>query len=195
MADVVDLIRYPIKGCAGTSMGDALLTPAGLKRDRSFMVISEDGVYRTQRRHPRLALVRPTVSPDGSRPTLDSADTTSGCGTVHLDVTTSAPRRDVDLSGATFQGIDQGDEVAAWLSEFLGTPSRLVRLPPEHDRIADGVTPGPSGYADSSAVHVVPLVPHPPQPADRRARHPAPAHESLPTQHRRRRRLRARPWQ
>ncbi|GGU82455.1 molybdenum cofactor sulfurase [Streptomyces albospinus] len=155
MADVVDLICYPIKGCAGTSMGDALLTPAGLKHDRSFMVISEDGVYRTQRRHPRLALVRPTVSADGSWLTLDSADTTSGYGKVCLDVTTSSPRRDVDLFGATFQGIDQGDEVAAWLSEFLGTPSRLVRVPPEHDRIADGLTPGPSGYADSSAIHLL----------------------------------------
>ncbi|AJC61354.1 MOSC N-terminal beta barrel domain-containing protein [Streptomyces sp. 769] len=155
MADVVDLICYPIKGCAGTSVGDALLTPAGLQHDRSFMVISEDGVYRTQRRHPRLALVRPTVSADGSRLTLDSTDTTSGHGKVRLDVTTSAPRRDVDLFGATFQGIDQGDEVAAWLSEFLGTPSRLVRVPPEHDRIADGLTPGPSGYADSSAVHLL----------------------------------------
>ncbi|MFF0629540.1 MOSC domain-containing protein [Streptomyces sp. NPDC004296] len=155
MADVVELICYPVKGCAGTSMSGALLTPAGLEHDRTFMVISEDGVFRTQRRHPRLALVRPTVSADGSRLTLDSADTTSGYGTVRLDVTTSAPRRDVDLFGVTFQGIDQGDEVAAWLSEFLGTPSRLVRVPPEHDRIADGWTPGPSGYADSSAVHLL----------------------------------------
>ncbi|GCB49586.1 MOSC domain-containing protein [Streptomyces sp. NL15-2K] len=155
MADVVDLICYPIKGCAGTSMSDALLTPAGLAHDRSFMVISEDGVYRTQRRHPRLALIRPAVSTDGSRLTLDSTDTTGRYGTVRLDVTTSAPRRDVDLFGAAFQGIDQGDEAAAWLSEVLGTPSRLVRVPPEHDRVADGLTPGPSGYADSSAVHLL----------------------------------------
>ncbi|WP_043262961.1 MOSC N-terminal beta barrel domain-containing protein [Streptomyces sp. CT34] len=161
MADVAELICYPIKGCAGTSMSDALLTPAGLAHDRSFMVISEDGVYRTQRRHPRLALIRPAVSSDGSRLTLDSADSTGryGCcgrfGTVRLDVTTSAPRREVDLFGAAFQGIDQGDDAAGWLSEFLGTPSRLVRVPPEHDRIADGLTPGPSGYADSSAIHLL----------------------------------------
>ncbi|MFH8569158.1 MOSC domain-containing protein [Streptomyces sp. NPDC017993] len=155
MSGVTELICYPVKGCAGTSMNDALLTPAGLAHDRSFMVISEDGVYRTQRRHPRLALIRPAVSSDGTRLTLDSADTTVRYGKVCLDVTTSAPRRDVDLFGAAFQGIDQGDEVAAWLSEFLGTPSRLVRVPPEHDRVADGLTPGPSGYADSSAVHLL----------------------------------------
>ena len=155
MANVVDLICYPVKGCAGTSMNDALLTPAGLARDRSFMVVSEDGIFRTQRRQPRLALIRPAVSTDGSRLTLDAVDGTGRFGTLSLDVTTSAPRRDVDLFGTPFQGIGQGDEAATWLSEFLGTPSRLVRVPPEHDRIADGLTPGPSGYADSSAVHLL----------------------------------------
>ncbi|MER5966253.1 MOSC N-terminal beta barrel domain-containing protein [Streptomyces sp. NPDC002057] len=155
MANVVKLICYPVKGCAGTSMSEALMTPAGLAHDRSFMVISEDGVFRTQRRHPRLALIQPTVSADGTRLTLEWADTTDSLGAVRLAVTTSAPRRDVDLFGTTFQGIDQGDDVAAWLSEVLGTPSRLVRVPPEHDRIADGLIPGPSGYADSSAVHLL----------------------------------------
>ncbi|AIJ14434.1 MOSC domain-containing protein [Streptomyces lividans] len=158
MANVVDLICYPVKGCAGTSTSDALLTPAGLAHDRSFMVISENGIFRTQRRHPRLALIRPAIGTDGTRLTLDAAhgaDGTGRFGTLCLDVTTSAPRRDVDLFGTAFQGIDQGDEAAAWLSEFLGTPSRLVRVPPEHNRITDGLTPGPSGYADSSAVHLL----------------------------------------
>ncbi|MGW4440962.1 MOSC domain-containing protein [Streptomyces sp. NPDC004596] len=155
MAHVTDLISYPVKGCRGTSMSEAVLTPAGLAHDRGFMVVSEEGVHRTQRRHPRLALVQPAVSHDGSRLTLDSADSASGRGTLHVDVTTSAPRRDVDLFGAAFQGIDQGDEAAAWLSEFLGAASRLVRVPPDHDRITDGWTPGTSGYADSSAVHLL----------------------------------------
>ncbi|MFC8917655.1 MOSC domain-containing protein [Streptomyces sp. NPDC047821] len=155
MAGVVDLICYPVKGCAGTPVSDALLTPAGLAHDRSFMVIGEDGTFRTQRRHPRLALIRPTVSADGTRLTLGPVEAASGWGTVHLEVTTSAPRRHVDLFGEAFQGIDQGDGAAAWLSEVLGAPSRLVRVPPEHDRITDGVTPGTSGYADSSAVHLL----------------------------------------
>ncbi|MFB6663885.1 MOSC domain-containing protein [Streptomyces parvus] len=155
MATVVDLITYPVKGCAGTSVDSTHLTPAGLAHDRSFMVVDVDGVFRTQRRDPRLALVLPTVSADGSRLTLVSTEPDSGHGALHLEVTTSAPRRDVDLFGATYQGIDQGDEAAAWLTEFLGAPSRLVRVPPEHDRKTDGLTPGTSGYADSSAVHLL----------------------------------------
>ncbi|MGW6718627.1 MOSC domain-containing protein [Streptomyces sp. NPDC054995] len=155
MAAVVELITYPVKGCGGTSVDSTHLTPAGLAHDRIFMVVSVDGVYRTQRRDPRLALVRPTVSVDGSRLTLAAAEPEGGQGVLHLDVTTSAPRRDVDLFGATYQGIDQGDDAAAWLTDFLGTPSRLVRVPPEHDRKTDGLTPGTSGYADSSAVHLL----------------------------------------
>lgn len=107
MANVVDLICYPVKGCAGASTSDALLTPAGLAHDRSFMVISENGIFRTQRRHPRLALIRPAIGTDGTRLTLDAAhgaDGTGRFGTLCLDVTTSAPRRDVDLFGTAFQG-------------------------------------------------------------------------------------------
>ncbi|MFE9457678.1 MOSC domain-containing protein [Streptomyces californicus] len=165
MATVAELITYPVKGCAGTSVSRTRLTPAGLAHDRSFMVVDADGVYRSQRRDPRLALVRPTVGADGRTLTLAPTAEQSGqaragaCGEaygeVRVEVTTTAPRRDVDLFGTAYQGIDQGDEAAAWLSDFLGAPSRLVRVPPEHDRKTDGITPGTSGYADSSAVHLL----------------------------------------
>jgi uncharacterized protein YcbX len=115
------------------------------------MVISEDGVFRSQRRNPRLALIRPEISAGGEHLTLHEP----GAGAVSLDVdTSSAVRRDVELFGKRYQGIDQGDVVAGWLSDVLGTPSRLVRVPPEHDRVTDGETPGTSGYADSCALLV-----------------------------------------
>ncbi|MFD8942910.1 MOSC N-terminal beta barrel domain-containing protein [Streptomyces californicus] len=167
MATVAELITYPVKGCAGTSLSSTELTPAGLAHDRVFMVVGVDGVYRSQRRDPRLALIRPTVSADGRTLTLapataagPSGEAQAGArgeayGEVRVAVTTTAPRRDVDLFGTAYQGIDQGDEAAAWLSDFLGAPSRLVRVPPEHDRKTDGMTPGTSGYADSSAVHLL----------------------------------------
>ncbi|QLH26618.1 MOSC domain-containing protein [Streptomyces sp. Rer75] len=151
VARVVELVSYPIKGCAGMRMHTAVLTPAGLAHDRSFMVTSEEGVFRSQRRDPRLALIRPEISSDGLRlmlhaPALDS---------VGIDVDASGRPREVDLFGAPFRGIDQGDEAAAWLSDVLGAPSRLVRVPADHDRVTDGRTPGTSGYADSCAIHVL----------------------------------------
>ncbi|MEI5103460.1 MOSC N-terminal beta barrel domain-containing protein [Streptomyces sp. PmtG] len=151
MASVVELTYYPIKGCAGTSTGAALLTPAGLAHDRSFMVVSEEGVYRTQRKDPRLALIRPAVSADGERLTLRAPDTEA----LGVPVDTTGARRPVDLFGAPYQGIDQGDSAAAWISDVLRVPSRLVRVPPEHRRVTDGRTPGCAGYADSGALHVL----------------------------------------
>ena len=151
MARVVDLSYYPVMGGAGPSVRAALLPPAGLAHDRSFMVVSEEGVYRTQRRDPLLAVVRPLITPDGGHLTL----TAPGVEPLHLRVDTSGTRQKVDLFGTAYQGIDQGEEAADWLSDRLGVRSRLVRTPPEHDRVTDGLTPGTSGYADSCALHVL----------------------------------------
>ncbi|MFF7448849.1 MULTISPECIES: MOSC N-terminal beta barrel domain-containing protein [unclassified Streptomyces] len=151
MANVVELSYYPVKGCAGISASEAVVTPAGPAHDRAFMVVSEDGVFRTQRRHPRLALILPGIDAAGERLTLRAPDH----GEVAVDVDTTGARRPVDLFGTPYRGIDQGDTAAGWLSEVLGVPSRLVRVPPDHDRVTDGRTPGTAGWADSGALHVL----------------------------------------
>lgn len=151
MAHVVELSYFPVKGCAGTSAREALLTPAGLAHDRSFMVVSEEGVYRTQRRHPGLALIQPAISADGARLILRAPGTEA----LDLRVDTSGARQKVDLFGSAYLGIDQGDTAADWLSDVLHARSRLVRVPPDHDRVTGGMTPGTCGYADSSALHVI----------------------------------------
>ncbi|MDG4829493.1 MOSC N-terminal beta barrel domain-containing protein [Solwaraspora sp. WMMD1047] len=148
---VAALISYPVKGCAGVSTTTATLTRAGLAHDRGFMVVDQDGVFRSQRRDPRLAVIRPAIIPDGTCLTL----TAPGAGTVSVPVDSSGPRREVQLFGDRYRGIDQGDEVAGWLSDVLGGPSRLVRVPPEHDRVTNGETQGTTGYADGCAVHLL----------------------------------------
>ncbi|GII31296.1 MOSC domain-containing protein [Planotetraspora mira] len=150
MATVIGLTCYPIKGCRGTSSPDADMTQAGLAHDRAFMVIDEGGVFRSQRRDPRLALVRPEIEAAGEWLTLRA----DGMDTVRVEVDLTSTRRDVELFGVRYTGVDQGDAAAEWLSEMLGRPSRLVRVPPEHDRVTDGLTPGTCGYADSGAVLV-----------------------------------------
>jgi uncharacterized protein YcbX len=117
-ATVVELSYYPVKGCAGTSLGEAMVTPAGLAHDRGFLVVSEKGVFRTPRRDPRLAVIRPEIGAAGERLTLRA----QACGAVSIDVDTSGPRRWIDLFGTAYRGIDQGDAAAAWLTEALGAP-------------------------------------------------------------------------
>lgn len=148
---MTELTSYPVKGCAGVRLTEAALSEAGLAHDRSLMVVSESGAYRSQRRDPRLAVIRPELSADGARLTLHAPEVTP----LRVDVDVTAARRSVTLFGASYQGIDQGERAAGWLTGVLGVPSRLVRVPPEHDRVTDGWMPGTSGYSDSGAVHVV----------------------------------------
>jgi uncharacterized protein YcbX len=124
---------------------EAVVTSAGLAHDRSFMVIDEGGAFRSQRHRPLMALIQPEVTAGGERLTLRAP----GAGMTCVDVDLTAARCDVELFGVAYQGIDQGDAAARWLSRVLGVPSRLVRVPPEHDRVTGGETPGTSAYADS----------------------------------------------
>ncbi|RKS79811.1 hypothetical protein BZB76_1290 [Actinomadura pelletieri DSM 43383] len=148
MVVVTELYTYPVKGCAGVLSTETALTEAGPAHDRTFMVVDEGGVARTQRRDPRLAVVRPEIDEGGRRLTLRAP----GVDALRVDVEVGAGRRAVEMFGTAYQGIDQGDAAARWLTGVLGKPSRLVRVPPEHDRVTDGWTPGTSGYADSCAV-------------------------------------------
>ncbi|WP_336207075.1 MOSC domain-containing protein [Nonomuraea sp. LPB2021202275-12-8] len=145
------LITYPVKGCAGIELTSAKLAATGLEHDRAFMVVDNDGDFRSQRGDPRLAIIRPAIDEDGSRLTLRAP----GVADLHISVDLTSPRCLVRLFGTPYRGIDQGADAAAWLSALLGGRRRLVRMPPEHDRVTDGWTPGTSGYADSSPVHAV----------------------------------------
>ncbi|WP_019813252.1 MOSC domain-containing protein [Saccharomonospora saliphila] len=151
MVRVTGLFCYPVKGCAGVSLTEAAVVPAGIDGDRAFMVVDGDGVFRSQRTDPRMAVVRPRVTADGARLTLSAP----GVEPVHVAVDDSGARRRVRMHRADYRGIDQGDEVAAWLSAVLGRECRLVRVPPDHDRVTGGETPGTSAFADSSAVLLV----------------------------------------
>lgn len=146
---VAELVYYPVKGFAGVSVQECALTAAGLQHDRAFMVVDEAGIYQTQRRFPRMAVIRPEISSDGRQLSLHAPDV----GDVEIEVDDiSRARTNVDLFGKPYSGIDQGDAVAEWLSETLGAKIRLVRVPPEHDRVTDGRTPGTAAYADGGAV-------------------------------------------
>jgi uncharacterized protein YcbX len=148
---IAALYCYPVKGCASVASNTAVLTHAGIMHDRSFMVVTENGVYRTQRRDPMLATIQPGISDDGSHLTLSSPAT----GSVEIAIDTTSPPRPVDLFGTAYTGIDQGPQAAEWLSATLGSPSRLVRVAPNHRRVTNGRTAGTAGYADSSAVHIL----------------------------------------
>ncbi len=146
---VSELVYYPVKGCAGVAVPTATFTATGIVHDRSFMLVDPDGAFRSQRKQPAMAVIRPTVA--GDRLVVDAP----GYDGIELDVLLDGPRRDVSLFGKWFgAGVDQGDIAAKWFSDVLDEPCRLVRVPPEHDRDGWGEHPGKVGFGDAHAVLV-----------------------------------------
>jgi uncharacterized protein YcbX len=129
---IASLHSYPVKSCAGLTHQQATITPGGLENDRHWVIVDQYGIFMTQRTYPRMALVRPRVE--------DGILTLSAPGMP--DITVPRPTPDaaravpVRIWAADTLGADEGDTVAQWLSDFLGTPCRLLREHPDARRIA-----------------------------------------------------------
>ena len=132
MITVSNLIYYPIKGCRGVEVEAACVERMGLEHDRRMMVVTVEGEFLTQRNAPRLALVAPTLK-DGvlrlSAPGYDS---------IQLGLQTSGTPWLVDVwKSRGVQSIDQGEEAAAWFSDWLGQAVRLVHFADGYQRFVN----------------------------------------------------------
>lgn len=114
---------YPVKSCRGLAVSSAELDDHGFVGDRRFMVVTEaEGMFLTQRGHPRMALIETSLTP--TTLILSSPDR----GSVTIPLSASAGQRRVTVWKSTTPADDCGDEPAEWLSTFLGLPLRLVRM-------------------------------------------------------------------
>ena len=121
---------YPIKSCAGIALDEALLVETGIELDRHWMVVDEAGGMLTQRRLPRMALVRPVLKQ------YEVVVRAPGMLALHLAIdTVEAPRR-VQVWDDDVAAYDMGDLAAQWFSDFLGQRVRLARFDPEQKRLS-----------------------------------------------------------
>ena len=121
---------YPVKSCGGLSLPGSGVDRFGLQLDRAFMVVdAASGLFLTQRDEPRLARIAPSL--EGAELALAA----SGVGEVRVPLDGGdGPRRRIRVWLHEGDGVDQGDEAAAWVSRLLGRDVRLVRTPPDHAR-------------------------------------------------------------
>ena len=134
MPTITELNLYPVKSCAGISLREAMLTPAGLMTqniyDREWMVVDAQGEFLTQRSHPKMALIVPRIKSE----TLELR--APGMLALHLAIDTVEEPVRVKLWGAELPAYDMGAVAAQWFTDFLGQPLRLVRFDPEFRRLA-----------------------------------------------------------
>lgn len=153
MVTIASLHVYPVKSCRGVDVSRAVLTNAGLAHDREWMIVSAAGRFLTQREEPRLALIHTTLEPGLLR--LAAA----GSGEISLPLEARAERVEALVWKDRCAALDQGEEVARWLSAFIGRDCRLVRFDPQGSRSSDRHwTDGrdaPVRFADGYAMLVI----------------------------------------
>jgi uncharacterized protein YcbX len=123
MITVSSLIYYPIKACRGSEVESSEVERMGLEHDRRLMVTTEAGEFLTQREYPRLAFVMPTLKNEVL--TICAPDFDS----IQISIQkTGVPQLVNVWNSKGVRAIDQGDEAAQWLSDWLGAPVRLVHI-------------------------------------------------------------------
>ena len=68
---IASLHIYPVKSGAGIALTEAAVLPAGLRDDRRWMVVDDEGAFVTQRTLPALARLVATPTADGLRLAVD----------------------------------------------------------------------------------------------------------------------------
>ena len=148
------LTYYPVKGLAGVSVERTEVGPAGLRHDRTFMLVEPDGTFLSQRKDPKMAVLRVGVLGDGSGLRLSAGDG----DVLEIEVAYDGKRRDVSLFDKWFgAGVVQDPAADAWFTECLGRPAALVRVTPEHERPGWGVHGGETGFGDAHALLITSL--------------------------------------
>ncbi|HEY8964018.1 MAG TPA: MOSC domain-containing protein [Alphaproteobacteria bacterium] len=141
MAHVADLRYYPLKSGRGYSVKRTQLTHDGILDDRSWMLVQDDPSHPKYRHHfsqrekggKRLATIDTRLIPGWIGGELKAAFSALNAGVCEVDNPNAkndpSVWRDIFIHGNPVKGLDAGDEAAAWFSNYLETPVRLMRFP------------------------------------------------------------------
>lgn len=148
---VSQLSFYPVKSCAGTALASAEIGPRGIKYDRQWMLVDEEGCFLTQRQLPRMSLIRPAIDENQGILRLAAPSVTE----FHLKLGVGGKKVSATVWDDDCLALDAGDEVAEWFSKFLGVKARLVQFDSEFTRQVDQKyakrTDDQVGFADGFA--------------------------------------------
>ena len=133
---ISEIYVYPVKSIGGFSVKSWPMNEYGLLMDRNWMIVKvkDDGgnkLFLTQREFPKMSLLSASLNQDLTKLTLKAPNHQSH---FTLSVTEDREMTQVEIWNASFKAKDCGDEVAEWLTNFLGQTVRLVQIPQDHFR-------------------------------------------------------------
>jgi uncharacterized protein YcbX len=130
-AKITQLITYPIKSCAGIQHQEIAVNELGLVGDRQWMLVDENGLFLSQRKHPRMALIQPQIA--GKTMTISAPEMDD------LVIDTSKFQKAIEITvwRDTFKAQMLNSEANQWISYYLGFQVRLVQYTDVSKRLID----------------------------------------------------------
>lgn len=129
MISLSELNIYPLKSCGQIFLNQAALTPFGLAQDRRWMLVDEQGIMLTQRKHARMCLINCSLN--------NNQLTVNAPGMPAFDIHSTNNTTKATVWQDTCNAYDCGDAASHWFSSFLNTPARLVCFPDNEQRQVD----------------------------------------------------------
>lgn len=149
MARIAAINVYPVKSCRGIACERALVTATGFEHDREWLIVRPDGRFITQREEPRLALIETALSDELLRLRVSSDQE------LAVPLTTRGKEVEVTCWRDRCAAFDAGEDAAAFLTQHLEKPVRLVRFDARRKRVSNrewtGEVEAFSQFADAFA--------------------------------------------
>jgi len=128
---VSELAIYPVKSFAQITLTESRVDNFGLENDRRWMVVDQKGKFITQRQQSRMCLIEVELLSGGIKLTAPEMSS------LIVKIPSSSSSINVTVWGDQCQGLECGDEVANWLSEFLTVKCQLVYFAEDEIRQVD----------------------------------------------------------
>lgn len=153
---VTEIRRFPVKSCRGEILDEGVVEKWGLRGDRRWMLVDDQGEAVTIRERRGMVLVHPELRADGGLLVRDTSG--SGLEALSVDVPTSDDVVPVSLfRGTPFLAAVADAEAHAWFSKAVGEPVRLVHADDPSRRPANPAYAGPDvpmAFADGYPLHL-----------------------------------------
>lgn len=125
---------YPIKSFGGISLSEAEVSDRGIEGDRRWMLADDKGLFVSQRKHPRMALLQTSFEGD------EIVVTVKGQSAKLLSLPremTQAETIEVKIWENKVKAIPGPSEANAVISEYLDLDCRFVYMPDTTHRLVD----------------------------------------------------------
>jgi uncharacterized protein YcbX len=134
MADLTlsEIWIYPVKSLGGIRLKSSVVLAKGLRYDRRWMLIDDQGNFMTQRTHPKMALFRQSI--DEGQLSIRHQDRSIRLSFTHAVIDVPIETKVWDDS---VKVMEVSKEHSEWFSESLSFPCRMVSFPEKNSRPVD----------------------------------------------------------